>query len=128
MKKCNQCGKCCIKYNGDLGMATQKDLDVWKLNKPEILNYIYSKMMPDIWLDPITGEEVDECPWLMNDNKKEIYSCKIDNFRPEVCRNYPVSINQMKNDKCEMLEPDDFNREDSVLMIELEKIRRSGNK
>ena len=126
MKSCNQCGKCCIKYGGNLGVATGNDLEVWELEKPELLDFIYSENLPDIWISPTDGEELNHCPWLYTKTVNK-YACEINDVRPTVCRNYPVSIEQMKKDECEMLECIDKCKTDDELMCELIKLKRTGN-
>ncbi len=104
MKECNSCGKCCIKYsNGDLS-ASVSDIELWDMMRPDIYKYVRKG---EIWFDPVTGKQIELCPWLRKspDNK---YTCDIYYDRPEDCRHYPVTIEQMVNDECEMLEPKDF--------------------
>jgi Fe-S-cluster containining protein len=45
----------------------------------------------DIWIHPRTGEDVRRCPWLRKLPGKEKFVCLIQDMKPEVCRNYPVS-------------------------------------
>ncbi|MGH1471218.1 MAG: YkgJ family cysteine cluster protein [Cellvibrionaceae bacterium] len=104
MKNCNSCGKCCIKYsNGDLS-ASSSDIELWDMMRPEIYKYVRKE---EIWFDPATGKQIELCPWLRKspDNK---YTCDIYYDRPEDCRHYPVTIEQMINDECEMLEVKDL--------------------
>ncbi len=108
-------------------MASEKDLDVWTLEKPEVLNYIYSEDMPDMWLSPITGDELHRCPWLKKYPNRGQYYCRINEVRPGVCRNYPVNVEQMISDGCEMLEPEDINKSTDTLMSELQNLRRVSN-
>jgi len=109
MKNCTQCGKCCIKYsNGDLG-ATQSDIELWDIFRPDIYQYVRNGK---IWMDPVTGQQIERCPWLREAPSttpgKIIYTCDIYYDRPEDCKYYPVTIEQMINDDCEMLEPQDL--------------------
>lgn len=100
MKDCNQCGKCCIKY-GDGGLvATAEEIAWWESTAPEIARYVAHGK---IWVNPETGKALNTCPWLQNptDNR---YTCAIYNNRPDDCRHYPVNIEQMVLDECEMLE------------------------
>ena len=48
------------------------------------------------------------CPWLRKLPNQEKYICRIYYDRPDDCKYYPVSIDQMIRDKCEMLEPRDL--------------------
>lgn len=101
MKDCNQCGKCCIKY-GDGGLsASAEDIEGWEFFRPDIFEYVRNG---DIWFDPQTGKQLKACPWLEKDIKENKYSCAIYHDRPEDCRHYPTSIEEMVRDECEMIE------------------------
>lgn len=104
MKECNQCGKCCIKYaNGGL-CATAEEIENWENNYPDIYQYVSNGK---IWMDPHNGTQLAVCPWLKQDEKGK-YLCSIYFSRPEDCRWYPVSVNEMIRDECEMLENRDL--------------------
>jgi len=104
MKDCNQCGKCCINYgNGGLS-ATAAEIDGWENDRPDIFAYVRDSK---IWMDPATGEQLTRCPWLEQLPGQQKYVCGIYYDRPEDCRHYPVTIEQMIKDGCEMLEPRD---------------------
>jgi Fe-S-cluster containining protein len=47
--------------------------------------------MYDIWLHPETGEDVSRCPWLRKLPWQKMYICRIQDIKPEICRDYPVS-------------------------------------
>ncbi|HIF50161.1 MAG TPA: YkgJ family cysteine cluster protein [Thiotrichaceae bacterium] len=105
MKECNQCGKCCTKYgNGGLS-ATDDEIELWDIFKPDIYNYVRDGK---IWMDPDTGKQLEVCPWLRKVPNQEIYTCDIYYDRPDDCKYYPVTIEQMLNDECEMLEEKDL--------------------
>ena len=104
MKECNQCGKCCIKYsNGGLS-ASEEDLRLWEDLRPELFRYVRDGK---IWMDPVTGEQIELCPWLRREPGQIQFSCDIYYDRPEDCRVYPATVADMINDECEMLEPHD---------------------
>ena len=105
MKQCNQCGKCCIKYSNGRLSASASEIELWDIFKPEIYRYVRSGK---IWMDPITGKQIELCPWLRKAPEKEIYTCDIYYDRPDDCKHYPVTIEQMINDECEMLEVQDL--------------------
>jgi Fe-S-cluster containining protein len=48
------------------------------------------------------------CPWLQKLPNQEKYICRIYYDRPDDCKYYPVTINQMVMDECEMLEARDI--------------------
>jgi len=109
LKPCNQCGKCCKAYSdGGLSASTQ-EIDWWETHRPEIYRFVAKGQ---IWMSPETGEQLQVCPWLQRtadeNTGREMYSCKIYFDRPEDCRHYPVTIDQMLKDDCEMLEVKDL--------------------
>ncbi|MEH6529698.1 MAG: YkgJ family cysteine cluster protein [Porticoccus sp.] len=107
MKDCNQCGKCCIKYsNGGLS-ASQSEIELWEIFKPDIYQYVSDGK---IWVDPKTGEQIERCPWLRKEPNQEKYTCDIYYDRPDDCKFYPVTIEQMTKDECEMLEAQDMDK------------------
>lgn len=64
-------------------------------------------------MDPDTGEQLKRCPWLEllpADSKtgREKYGCGIYQDRPEDCRHYPTSVDEMVRDGCEMIEVRDL--------------------
>jgi len=109
MKDCNSCGKCCIKYgNGGLS-ASDADLEGWALFNPEIYSYVQVvNKSGNIWFDPATGQRIEHCPWLRKALGREFYTCDIYHNRPEDCRHYPSTIEEMIVDECEMIEVRDL--------------------
>jgi Fe-S-cluster containining protein len=123
MKPCNFCGKCCKFGEGaGLGSATRNDIIKWRKYRPDILNYS-PPPSHDLWVSPVTGEETYRCPWLRKLPMKASFICRIHEFRPEVCHHYPVNIEQMISDQCEMLEPGDAEKSANELKAELSKLR-----
>ena len=59
-------------------------------------------------MDPDTGKQLELCPWLRKLPDQEMYICDIYYDRPDDCKHYPVTIEQMINDDCEMLEAGDL--------------------
>jgi len=105
LKDCNQCGKCCTKYsNGGLS-ASSTEIELWEVFRPEIANFVRKG---NIWMDPVTGKQLELCPWLRKLPQQEKYICDIYYDRPDDCKHYPVTIEQMVNDDCEMLEAEDL--------------------
>lgn len=105
MKDCNQCGKCCIRYGGGGLSASADEIEWWETHRPDIASYVKDG---EIWFDPDTGEALDRCPWLTKLPGQEKYSCGIYSDRPNDCRYYPVRVEDMIQDECEMLEPKDL--------------------
>lgn len=105
MKECNQCGKCCVNYsNGGLSV-TADEVEYWEIFRPHISNFVSGGK---IWIDPDTGQQLKRCPWLKQLPGEEKYICDIYFDRPDDCKHYPVTIEQMVKDECEMLEPKDL--------------------
>jgi uncharacterized protein len=110
MKDCNQCGKCCINYgNGGLS-ASASELEFWEVFRPHIFRYVSNGK---IWMSPDTGEQLERCPWLReapvkNKSDQVKYTCDIYYDRPDDCKHYPVTIEQMVSDECEMIEVRDM--------------------
>ena len=104
MKECNQCGKCCIKYsNGGLSVSVAQ-IDYWENYRPEIHRYVVEG---NIWIDPDTGKQIELCPWLRKVPNQNKYTCDIYYDRPDDCKYYPSTIEEMVIDECEMLEEKD---------------------
>lgn len=105
MKDCNQCGKCCTLYGGGNLAVSDDDIEKWETSRPDIASYVHGGK---IWFSPVTGELMLRCPWLRKLPEQDKYACRIYYDRPEDCRHYPVDIDQMLKDDCEMLEPRDL--------------------
>lgn len=106
VKDCNQCGKCCTRYGGDGGLSvTPEDIERWETDRPDIARYAADGK---IWVDPDNGRLLDRCPWLEQEPGSKKYTCAIYFDRPGDCRYYPVDIEQMVRDDCEMLQPSDL--------------------
>lgn len=111
MKACNQCGKCCIKYSDGGLSASADEVAWWETFRPEIARFVSGT---SIWMDPETGEQLKRCPWLESSADGTVFSCAIYHHRPDDCRQYPVNIEQMVLDDCEMLEVKDLTDTDSA--------------
>lgn len=111
MKECTQCGKCCTKYSDGGLSASSDEIAMWQLFRPDIAEYVRSGV---IWISPQTGQSLSLCPFLRKVPGQNIYTCDIYYDRPDDCKFYPVTIQQMRNDECEMLEPADLNNPDEA--------------
>ena len=105
MKECNQCGKCCAKYSDGGLSATASEIEWWETFEPDIVRYVNEGK---IWMDPETGLQLKLCPWLNKVPNEKKYTCGIYFNRPDDCRHYPVNIDEMIRDECEMLELSDL--------------------
>ena len=59
-------------------------------------------------MNPDTGKQMERCPWLRKLSNQDKYICDIYYDRPDECKHYPVTIDQMVKDECEMLEEQDL--------------------
>ncbi len=50
-------------------------------------------------MDPDTGKQLELCPWLRKLPDQEKYICDIYYDRPDDCKHYPVTVEQMMNDE-----------------------------
>jgi len=90
--------------------ASDQDIDMWQLFKPDIAAYVKKGL---IWFSPKSGKQLSLCPFLREGKHAEqpdkiIYTCDIYYDRPEDCRFYPVTVKQMIDDECEMLQQEDL--------------------
>ncbi len=118
MKECNQCGKCCINYSDGGLSASARDIEMWRIFRPDIYEYVDEGV---IWVNPSDGKQLTRCPWLTQAPDTQKYTCQIYDDRPEDCRHYPVSVAQMYKDECEMLEACDI-AEPKKAQIKLDKL------
>lgn len=83
-------------------------------------------------MDPETGRQLTACPFLTieptgasvtakSESSKIKYSCTIYYDRPDDCKFYPVKIDEMIRDGCEMLEVKDLTDTRSAQIV-LDKI------
>jgi Fe-S-cluster containining protein len=105
VKECNQCGKCCTLYGGGGLTVNDSEIDWWETHRPDIAAYVSGGK---IWISPVTGEQMLRCPWLRKLPGQKKYICRIYYDRPDDCKHYPVTIDEMLRDGCEMLEPKDL--------------------
>lgn len=105
MKDCNQCGKCCTNYGGGGLSASASEIERWETDRPDIASYVRGG---EIWFSPENGEPLTRCPWLQKLPGQQKFICSIYDDRPNDCRYYPVSIADMVQDECEMLEARDL--------------------
>lgn len=105
MKDCNQCGKCCIKYSNGGLTASKSEMELWEVFRPHIADFVKDGKL---WMDPATGAQIPLCPWLRKAPNENIYTCDIYYDRPEDCRHYPTTVEEMVNDGCEMIEVQDL--------------------
>jgi Fe-S-cluster containining protein len=105
--RCLQCGQCCrfLDYHKELG---HEDYLLWQSlgrtdimkrvglirKKGEIVSY-------RIWIDPLTHQLLEGCPWLKKDSEHNRFICLIHNVRPGICRQYPGSRKHARMTGCD---------------------------
>ena len=110
MQNCNSCGKCCVKYsNGDLS-ASDQDIDMCELFKPDIAAYVKKGL---IWLSAQSGKQLSLLRFLQETNNtgktaQSVYTSSSYFDLPEDWRFYPVTVKPVINDECEMLQQGDL--------------------
>ncbi len=105
---CKQCGNCCLNL-GDAfeTCATDQDIQLWNEEKrDDIFEWIDpisvggGQFVYDIWISPVTGDDVSRCPWLRKLPKKDKYICRIPDVKPVHCKKYPRSRKHAKETGC----------------------------
>lgn len=105
MKSCNQCGKCCTIFSDGGLTASESEIESWRLFRPDIYQYVSAGK---IWVNPDNGEQFTQCPWLQKLPDQNKYMCAIYNDRPNDCKYFPTTIEEMVIHECEMLEAHDL--------------------
>lgn len=100
---------------------------LWLIRDPEVLDHL-DAVSDEFWVNPDTGEKLQTCPWLHDLQGQGIYTCSIHDIRPEVCRDYPIDIDQMISLDCEMLEEGDLDKPHTQLLIELNELRNASTR
>jgi Fe-S-cluster containining protein len=94
---CRRCGHCCLTLvDAYRGCVSDADLERWRragrtdlLARVETLDLGPGNRLHLAWHDPATGEEVERCPWLVEDPVKGRFLCAIEEIKPDHCRAYP---------------------------------------
>ena len=120
MKECNQCGKCCTIYSDGGLSALASEIEYWEIFKPVIFKYVKDGK---IWICPSSNKQLKRCPWLRQTSDQDKFTCDIYYDRPDDCKHYPVTIDQMIKDECEMLEIKDLDKP-KLAQKSLDKIMR----
>ncbi len=106
--KCTQCGNCCLNLNDAIAVcATEEDIQLWRVEgREDILAWVSfitaagQFIAADIWINPKTGEEAIRCPWLRKLPNTSKYNCRIHDFKPKHCREYPKSKKHAEKTGC----------------------------
>lgn len=106
--QCKQCGNCCLNLlDAFCTCVTDEDVQLWEAEgREDILEWVNSipigegQFIHDIWLSPVTGEDVTRCPWLRKLPNREKYICRIHDVKPQHCRDYPKSRKHAEETGC----------------------------
>ena len=106
--KCKQCGNCCLNlYDAFSTCATDQDIRMWEQEgRDDILDWVdpihigSNQYVYDIWISPVTGEDVTRCPWLRKLPNQNRYFCRIHKVKPDHCRAYPRSLKHAQKTGC----------------------------
>ena len=106
---CKRCGKCCL--YASFSEVGEEDIFLWeKGGRTDILEWVHFRPMGngdyayEVWIDPGTKQEVDECPWLAILPDTGEYMCQIYDMRPAICRYFPASRKHAEEIGCQGLE------------------------
>lgn len=124
MKDCNSCGKCCIKYSHGGLSAAKFEIAHWQDHRPDIFAYVHAG---NIWMDPATGQQLTLCPFLKPSANHKTYSCDIYDDRPDDCRYYPSTLDEMIADECEMIDVNDL-KNPKLARITLHNLMRDSHR
>lgn len=95
---CIQCGQCCTNV-GYPKEVEESDVARWRdAGREDILRWVGLKRPQEngdayrIWITPGTNQPATVCPWLEKEPGTHRYRCRIHEFKPEICRQYPGSL------------------------------------
>lgn len=119
---CHRCGKCCDWGGPSLSATKNDIKRWKKEGREDILRYVefirvkacpkckkgfppnekicnicgvklrWETIVTDLWFDPVTGEELQRCPFLRKVRNRSEYRCKIHETKPETCRDSPIIV------------------------------------
>jgi Fe-S-cluster containining protein len=104
--KCLQCGQCCrfLDYHKEL---THQDYLLWQsmeradiMKRVRVIKRAGEIAAYRIWIDPVTNQILEGCPWLVRDSEHNRYVCRIHDVRPKICRQYPGSRKHARMTGC----------------------------
>ncbi len=94
-------------YDAFSTSANEDDIRMWEdEGRDDILDWVDpihvggDQYVYDIWLSPITGEDVTRCPWLRKLTNQNRYFCRIHKVKSEHCRAYPRSLKHAQKTGC----------------------------
>jgi Fe-S-cluster containining protein len=94
--KCQRCGICCLHARFD--EVHEEDIRSWEeLGRTDVLQWVRYRPLGqgdfayEVWIDPVTGEVAESCPWIEKKSNGGQYICRIYDVRPTICRYFPAS-------------------------------------
>ena len=95
--RCVRCGHCCINLvDAYRGCVSDADLVRWRqAGREDVLAFVetldlgHGNLLHTAWVDPVTGDDVEACPWLERLPDDAGYACGIESLKPDHCRAYP---------------------------------------
>ncbi len=88
---CTDCGKCCLEGAGRLPVV-ERDIALWQKHAPQVLNYVkYTGPVGKRRGEMGKSNPSTRCVWIKKFPGRDHYYCRIYQWRPQVCRNYPTS-------------------------------------
>ncbi|MBL6932180.1 MAG: YkgJ family cysteine cluster protein [Rhodospirillales bacterium] len=102
--ECTSCGKCCLEGASQL-QAVESDIEMWEKNAPHLLAYVTihgktGQRTADLWLSFSARKQTTRCKWIRKFPGREQYYCRIYQWRPQVCRRYPISLEHARFTDC----------------------------
>jgi Fe-S-cluster containining protein len=94
---CIRCGHCCRNLvDAYRGCVSDADLVRWReAGREDVLAFVetldlgHGNLLHTAWVDPVTGDDVEACPWLAELPDGTSYACGIESVKPDHCRAYP---------------------------------------
>ena len=89
---CLQCGQCCTELDYSNSLIPEDVAMLKDAGRDDILAWVAQDIDDGsytIWVHPDTGEIQESCPFLLEEEGKQI--CTIHEFKPSTCREYPAT-------------------------------------
>lgn len=103
---CARCGDCCRKL-GFSDQCFETDIQRWRrLGRDDIMERVGCSRGKDgaaryrIWIDPESGTLSETCPWLSENERTGEYYCRIQDIKPDICREYPFTRKHARMTGC----------------------------
>jgi Fe-S-cluster containining protein len=110
---CRQCGECCRSLTYHDSMTAEDVACLERRGREDILKWVRAAPTADgrtvyrIWMAPGTNQYEPICPFLKRGPSPDRWLCDIHEFKPQFCRNYPVSRKHARMTGCPGLDKPD---------------------